>query len=204
MLNSCFWCKYTQILKAIHNEKWCVVSWMMVVSDANIHKFWKQFTTAYRHKSCRLALFLMQIYTNFESNSQPVAFSAIALTGCFWCKYTQILKAIHNEPRLIYIKQIVVSDANIHKFWKQFTTSCIYTSSKVSLFLMQIYTNFESNSQLTQAQNMVRMGCFWCKYTQILKAIHNDRLEYNRQVYVVSDANIHKFWKQFTTQPKEK
>ena len=38
----------------------------------------------------------MQIYTNFESNSQQ-----------FW---------------LLLHKQRIVSDANLHKFWKQFTT----------------------------------------------------------------------------------
>ena len=89
----------------------------------------------------------MQIYTNFESNSQPhLSFS---------------------------IASAIVSDANLHKFWKQFTTGTVTFKPGTQLFPMQIYTNFESNSQHLE---------FW----------RGDNI-------IVSDANLHKFWKQFTT-----
>ena len=68
----------------------------------------------------------MQIYTNFESNSQPI-------------------QSMDGFER-------VVSDANIHKFWKQFTTIPTNYYKFVMLFLMQIYTNFESNSQRMEHQ----------------------------------------------------
>ena len=94
-----------------------------------------------------VVLFPMQIYTNFESNSQLKHYTQGKGVGCFRCKFTQILKAIHNP----------------------LCEMCM----KYGLFPMQIYTNFESNSQP------------YCN-----KDLHN---------VVVSDANLHKFWKQFTT-----
>ncbi len=143
-----------------------------VVSDANLHKFWKQFTTTTAAVAIKMVLFPMQIYTNFESNSQHM-----------------LVQHFFN---------VVVSDANLHKFWKQFTTSmlcrdwvwrcfrCKFTqilkaihnyyaqnTAAVMLFPMQIYTNFESNSQLKLYLNGEEVGCFRCKFTQILKAIHN-------------------------------
>ena len=92
-----------------------------IVSDANLHKFWKQFTTYFLCVWKFLVLFPMQIYTNFESNSQPYDGST---------------------PQ-----GNIVSDANLHKFWKQFTTWGFSILYWTQLFPMQIYTNFESNSQ---------------------------------------------------------
>ena len=115
----------------------------------------------------------MQIYTNFESNSQQLVQLKQILSGCFRCKFTQILKAIHNKKILYKQFHDVVSDANLHKFWKQFTTSPDSCRYGWRLFPMQIYTNFESNSQPG------------------MPAVNPPK--------VVSDANLHKFWKQFTT-----
>ena len=143
----CFRCKFTQILKAIHNRQDIQSSEHRVVSDANLHKFWKQFTTA-----------------NFVHKF---------FFGCFRCKFTQILKAIHNAQFCWLCGQIVVSDANLHKFWKQFTTLFARLDSYIKLFPMQIYTNFESNSQHLLIILSVYVRCFRCKFTQILKAIHN-------------------------------
>ena len=170
---SCFRCKFTQILKAIHNHCWLLMCWSSVVSDANLHKFWKQFTT---------------IQTHYRISE-----------GCFRCKFTQILKAIHNYVRLCHLQQLVVSDANLHKFWKQFTTIVNQQCQVRKLFPMQIYTNFESNSQLMEEIEIISLSCFRCKFTQILKAIHNLYASLPSQMMVVSDANLHKFWKQFTT-----
>ena len=59
---------------------------------------------------------------------------------------------------------------------------------------MQIYTNFESNSQQIRIELSVISCCFRCKFTQILKAIHNRADDTERMLKVVSDANLHKFW----------
>ena len=143
----CFRCKFTQILKAIHNLTAAALVVLNVVSDANLHKFWKQFTTVFCLTWCLSQLFPMQIYTNFESNSQP-----------------------NNHPMF---RNTVVSDANLHKFWKQFTTDNTAQIIINGLFPMQIYTNFESNSQQNDVLQDVSTCCFRCKFTQILKAIHN-------------------------------
>ena len=58
----------------------------------------------------------MQIYTNFESNSQRNVVCPVPPTRCFRCKFTQILKAIHNYFRFNFLMYIVVFDANLHKF----------------------------------------------------------------------------------------
>jgi len=140
-MTCCFRCKYTQILKAIHNKQLVPIILVM--------------------------LFPMQIYTNFESNSQLYCYVNFQYLCCFRCKYTQILKAIHN-----------------------FTVTSI---SNTLLFPMQIYTNFESNSQHISFIIYYFFCCFRCKYTQILKAIHNLTVTSISNTFVVSDANIHKF-----------
>ncbi len=170
---SCFRCKFTQILKAIHNLSSPCILLFWVVSDANLHKFWKQFTTIQEKHHWYYKLFPMQIYTNFESNSQLYGIFLYQFLSCFRCKFTQILKAIHNKYRR-------------------------YVNGG-KLFPMQIYTNFESNSQHLSYFWIGWMCCFRCKFTQILKAIHNCYNFASSFSNVVSDANLHKFWKQFTT-----
>ena len=170
-----------------------------IVSDANLHKFWKQFTTKFFERSARVGLFPMQIYTNFESNSQQRIYNPFFEHYCFRCKFTQILKAIHNTVGNMNSPIWIVSDANLHKFWKQFTTESPLLRACPWLFPMQIYTNFESNSQLQTIESDKKMHCFRCKFTQILKAIHNASWVMTTTTRIVSDANLHKFWKQFTT-----
>ena len=172
---------------------------LLIVSDANLHKFWKQFTTFKIVFHFSLQLFPMQIYTNFESNSQQRPPESNSVAYCFRCKFTQILKAIHNPSTPPEPSSKIVSDANLHKFWKQFTTSARGTWTRGTLFPMQIYTNFESNSQLARHLSRKYENCFRCKFTQILKAIHNTNSDSHSDVPIVSDANLHKFWKQFTT-----
>ncbi len=165
----------------------------------------------------------MQIYTNFESNSQRLNDKTCFKFSCFRCKSTQILKAIHNARQTAKSSPTVVSDANLHKFWKQFTTkskllscgmscfrckstqilkaihnSSLTTARNITLFPMQIYTNFESNSQLYYFAYLYIVSCFRCKSTQILKAIHNVLTHCQATHAVVSDANLHKFWQQTT------
>ena len=195
----CFRCKFTQILKAIHNFVAVYLPLFYIVSDANLHKFWKQFTTSQRSHLLWILLFPMQIYTNFESNSQHKRYDMPCQSYCFRCKFTQILKAIHNTAWAVCIVWRIVSDANLHKFWKQFTTRIWQFYYDQSLFPMQIYTNFESNSQQEIIWSSPYWYCFRCKFTQILKAIHNNELVKKTAQTIVSDANLHKFWKQFTT-----
>ena len=147
MKKSCFRCKFIQILKAIHNKKL-------------MYKIY-------------YVLFSMQIYTNFESNSQRF--------------------------RLWRYAWQVVFDANLYKFWKQFTTRKSIHDSATWLFSMQIYTNFESNSQQVFRRTNIVACCFRCKFIQILKAIHNILGDLFQNLLVVFDANLYKFWKQFTT-----
>ncbi len=63
----------------------------------------------------------------------------------------------------------------------------------MELFSMQIYTNFESNSQQNRQYIAVNLSCFRCKFTQILKAIHNYCTMKYICIFVVFDANLHKF-----------
>ena len=171
----------------------------LVVFDANLYKFWKQFTTYSSITLFPSSLFSMQIYTNFESNSQPPPCLSFKAFSCFRCKFIQILKAIHNCQRRNLWRCLVVFDANLYKFWKQFTTYLDIVCKASKLFSMQIYTNFESNSQRNQRKKIKKFGCFRCKFIQILKAIHNwSRLDFFT-LNVVFDANLYKFWKQFTT-----
>ena len=91
----CFSCKYTHYSKAIHNCS--------------------------EERSMISPLFQLQIYTLFESNSQPVISILGSVGNCFSCKYTHYSKAIHNQ------------------MWQPVPP--------MWLFQLQIYTLFESNSQ---------------------------------------------------------
>ena len=71
------------------------------------------------------------------------------------------------------------------------------------LFQLQIYTLFESNSQLIRNLSRFVPGCFNCKYTHYSKAIHNTEEIPNNLIDVVSTANIHIIRKQFTTRKKD-
>ncbi len=61
------------------------------------------------------------------------------------------------------------------------------------LFQLQIYTIFESNSQLRFVAVAIVASCSSCKYTQFLKAIHNYRTRDYCFCEVVPAANIHNF-----------
>ena len=145
-LSSCFDCKSTKNLRAIHNCVSLTRSIMMlfrlqkykkfesnsqllplsllescVVSTAKVQKIWEQFTT------------------------QNIR--AIVAACCFDCKSTKNLRAIHNFHCFIFLSY--------------------------SLFRLQKYKKFESNSQ----QGSIR----WWRWL------------------VVSTAKVQKIWEQFTT-----
>ena len=121
--NRCLpYCKGT-ILKAIHNtapERG--VKWRGVYRIAKV-RFWKQFTTVLTTKFFGLKVFTVLQRYDFESNSQPNAWSLWKRHGCLpYCKGT-ILKAIHNTLRTTHsLEQGVYRIAKV-RFWKQFTTS---------------------------------------------------------------------------------
>ena len=171
----CFSCKYTHYSKAIHNRSKFVVPTAITVSAANIHIIRKQFTTKTGVHPPRSLLFQLQIYTLFESNSQQAVAAPVRRPHCFSCKYTHYSKAIHNSFASLPFCSITVSAANIHIIRKQFTTHFFTDMPVTKLFQLQIYTLFESNSQLR-------------------------RVAFD-EVITVSAANIHIIRKQFTTQP---
>ena len=93
--------------------------------------------------------------------------------SCFDCKSTKNLRAIHN-----------------HRF-------CSAVS--FSLFRLQKYKKFESNSQPYRCDIPGRMCCFDCKSTKNLRAIHNVPCCRCVNLTVVSTAKVQKIWEQFTT-----
>ena len=118
---------------------------------------------------------------------------------CFSCKYTHYSKAIHNNHGIYQKCYHTVSAANIHIIRKQFTTDVLVTEKGVTLFQLQIYTLFESNSQLKKLLFVFFAHCFSCKYTHYSKAIHNKIPTSVPTLKTVSAANIHIIRKQFTT-----
>ena len=118
-----------------------------VVSTAKVQKIWEQFTTKEKKEICQL--------------------------GCFDCKSTKNLRAIHN-PQFV-------------------------TNSVVLLFRLQKYKKFESNSQPQSTCIRTTTSCFDCKSTKNLRAIHNGSLIAAGTQFVVSTAKVQKIWEQFTT-----
>ena len=119
---SCFDCKSTKNLRAIHN-----------LSLKNPFLY---------------VLFRLQKYKKFESNSQPYRTELDNEFRCFDCKSTKNLRAIHNSIWRIKIKIVVVSTAKVQKIWEQFTTWPVGWPYCLPLFRLQKYKKFESNSQL--------------------------------------------------------
>ena len=92
-------------------------------------------------------LFRLQKYKKFESNSQ--------------------------QEQRIKNKRKVVSTAKVQKIWEQFTTDMISELEDGRLFRLQKYKKFESNSQRFIIFDTLTYGCFDCKSTKNLRAIHN-------------------------------
>ena len=92
-------------------------------------------------------LFRLQKYKKFESNSQQESGDELDDMGCFDCKSTKNLRAIHNPTLVSEIVPNVVSTAKVQKIWEQFTTKGGHQRDEVQLFRLQKYKKFESNSQ---------------------------------------------------------
>ena len=171
----CFDCKSTKNLRAIHNFYLWYVMQLKVVSTAKVQKIWEQFTTDTANLTTASGLFRLQKYKKFESNSQRQWTSLLSLSCCFDCKSTKNLRAIHNwddSPRSF---QGVVSTAKVQKIWEQFTTRLLVVGCSFSLFRLQKYKKFESNSQLPFMAVVKVYCCFDCKSTKNLRAIHNNQ-----------------------------
>ena len=144
----CFDCKSTKNLRAIHNNQASHQLSKIVVSTAKVQKIWEQFTTIVILMLAMPKLFRLQKYKKFESNSQHCTSRGLTHACCFDCKSTKNLRAIHNKRTQDKISYWVVSTAKVQKIWEQFTTSPTWMWSLCSLFRLQKYKKFESNSQL--------------------------------------------------------
>ena len=60
------------------------------------------------------------------------------------------------------------------------------------LFRLQKYKKFESNSQLFKFEKTFGLGCFDCKSTKNLRAIHNVVHRWGALTLVVSTAKVQK------------
>ena len=149
------------------------VSTTSVVSTAKVQKIWEQFTTNIISICLIILLFRLQKYKKFESNSQPDYELAKFFVGCFDCKSTKNLRAIHNKLVSHWRTQLVVSTAKVQKIWEQFTTLLHNFNTPLKLFRLQKYKKFESNSQHEDGRYRFRKSCFDCKSTKNLRAIHN-------------------------------
>ena len=144
-------------------------------------------------------LFRLQKYKKFESNSQRENYDYQYKRGCFDCKSTKNLRAIHNTlATLCYVRK-VVSTAKVQKIWEQFTTEMIIHAPFKELFRLQKYKKFESNSQHSAISLLYSICCFDCKSTKNLRAIHNTTCSTTYSTTVVSTAKVQKIWEQFTT-----
>ncbi len=143
----CFDCKSTKNLRAIHNTSLTRPSNHNVVSTAKVQKIWEQFTTQTTKNSSYM--------------------------GCFDCKSTKNLRAIHNSTYWLWPPDFVVSTAKVQKIWEQFTTRLSRLMRQERLFRLQKYKKFESNSQPKLNNGKRTLCCFDCKSTKNLRAIHN-------------------------------
>ena len=175
---SCFDCKSTKNLRAIHNTTSNRYLTRKVVSTAKVQKIWEQFTTGIGGFYALNLLFRLQKYKKFESNSQHMVLQGKGQAGCFDCKSTKNLRAIHNELMTLLYSSAVVSTAKVQKIWEQFTTSATELKEWFKLFRLQKYKKFESNSQRILSIRYASARCFDCKSTKNLRAIHNDNLNF--------------------------
>ena len=168
----CFDCKSTKNLRAIHTPTsgTCLSSY--VVSTAKVQKIWEQFTPAFLIKTPPLWLFRLQKYKKFESNSHPSCRNLLFTVCCFDCKSTKNLRAIHTDICAKQRSEAVVSTAKVQKIWEQFTPYMGKRRWSTSLFRLQKYKKFESNSHLPDMDVKSMLSCFDCKSTKNLRAIH--------------------------------
>ena len=87
-----------------------------------------------------------------------------------------------------------------YKFWKLFTTRFMKYLRKIQLYVIYFDTNFESYSQPCCASIVGGSCCMLSTSIQILKAIHNNQLNYLSKREVVCYLLRYKFWKLFTTE----
>ena len=143
-----------------------------VVSTAKVQKIWEQFTPAFQDIRKEWELFRLQKYKKFESNSHRLCVCVCAVS--------------------------VVSTAKVQKIWEQFTPQTKERLKMKLLFRLQKYKKFESNSHRLSRLRMpervvstakvqkiweqftpsagasaLSQGCFDCKSTKNLRAIHN-------------------------------
>ena len=169
----CFDCKSTKNLRAIHNRQLEIMTLPIVVSTAKVQKIWEQFTTLYCWYSTSLSLFRLQKYKKFESNSQLYSHDNSHLRCCFDCKSTKNLRAIHNIMKVQQVNHLLFRLQKYKKFESNSQLAWDFIRARLPLFRLQKYKKFESNSQHRQSADATGNGCFDCKRTKNLRAIHN-------------------------------
>ena len=136
-----------QNLKAIHNIIHCSSMLGEIVFKERIYKIWKQFTTDNEQFLSDCKLCSKNEYTKSESNSQRFWNSVASYGYCVQRTNIQNLKAIHNNPALMYARGVLCSKNE--------------------------YTKSESNSQLAWRSEPLCLYCVQRTNIQNLKAIHN-------------------------------
>ena len=169
--------------------------------------------------------FRQQRYKFLKAIHNLVADSKKHCRSCFRQQRYKFLKAIHNRRAIIALLLYVVSDNKDTNFWKQFTTDIHLAKWRRRCFRQQRYKFlkaihnlimgtlynqklfqttkiqiFESNSQLWNFRPEIPVRCFRQQRYKFLKAIHNVLFRAVLPVLVVSDNKDTNFWKQFTTQ----
>ena len=202
-MNSCFDCKSTKNLRAIHNSSLLCEKVLLVVSTAKVQKIWEQFTTRCTTNTANFCCFDCKSTKNLRAIHNPTANFRIcvqvvstAKVQKIWEQFTTVRSCQLQDNGLFRLQKykkfesnsqprrtkqprlVVVSTAKVQKIWEQFTTSRRMTISAFWLFRLQKYKKFESNSQLVLRNGLKRLRCFDCKSTKNLRAIHNESVHY--------------------------
>ena len=200
------------------------MKWLGVVSTAKVQKIWEQFTTTAIVDFVLISLFRLQKYKKFESNSQRSNCFLFTPCRCFDCKSTKNLRAIHNVQIAFYSLLALFRLQKYKKFESNSQRCRVFSAAPrgcfdckstknlraihnflpnmpgtPQLFRLQKYKKFESNSQLESRHSLIAPGCFDCKSTKNLRAIHNLLTTCKQYAHVVSTAKVQKIWEQFTT-----
>ena len=166
------YCKST-IFQANHNFGFRRKIGFCVVCDTAKVRFFKQITTVRRVRANLVELFAILQKYDFSSKSQLIRVHHMELQGCLrYCKST-IFQANHNCCFCLCYWNSVVCDTAKVRFFKQITTTLIFTMVKHLLFAILQKYDFSSKSQPPCNMIVCDLSCLrYCKST-IFQANHN-------------------------------
>ena len=141
---------------------------------------------------------ILQKY-DFSSKSQHIQSKSPVIGGCLWyCKST-IFQANHNHMWRKFNKVKDVCDTAKVRFFKQITTTFLWTFLKILMFVILQKYDFSSKSQLCLMIYLFSVWCLWyCKST-IFQANHNHLFKDILKDTDVCDTAKVRFFKQITT-----